>query len=86
MNFRKDYPELSFENYVRVVYVPLHAHNDPHHPNCEVGFVSSVNSNVVFVKFVKQRSKFGWNGTTSQACSPESLFKTVGNFWPHITN
>jgi hypothetical protein len=28
---------------------------------------------VVFVKFDRQLEKFGWDGTTSQACDPKDL-------------
>ncbi len=39
----------------------------------EMGVVSSKNERFVFVKFSKQLQKFGWDGTTSQACRPEDL-------------
>ncbi|RJR10697.1 hypothetical protein C4588_02785 [Candidatus Parcubacteria bacterium] len=59
----------------RVRYVPHHAAGDINHPDAEIGQVSSVSRDVVFVKFDKQVSKLGWEGTTSQACDPFSLMK-----------
>ena len=58
---------------MRVAYVPGHARGDINHPDVEYGTVSSDNGKNVFVKFDKQLSKFGWDGTTSQSCSPASL-------------
>jgi len=57
----------------RVSYIPGHACGDIAHKDVEHGTVSSKNENNVFVKFDKQVSKFGWGGTTSQACCPEDL-------------
>lgn len=62
---------------MRVVYVPMHAHGDLNHPDCEQGIVSSVGEKNVHVKFDKQLEKFGWAGTTSQSCSPEDLRKVA---------
>lgn len=47
------------------------------HPDAEQpwGHVSSVNDKYVFVKFDKQVSNLGWNGTTSQSCLPKDLIK-----------
>ena len=53
---------------MRVIYVPGHAEGDIRHPDAEHGTVSSVNSMYAFVKFDKQLSRFGWEGTTSQSC------------------
>lgn len=58
----------------RVAYVPLHADGDVSHPDTELGFVSSVGEKNVFVKFDDQLEKLGWDGTTSQACDPNSLY------------
>lgn len=58
----------------RVIYVPNHAHGDVRHEDCETGTISSFNMvGDAFVKFDKQVSKFGWEGTTSQCCSIENL-------------
>lgn len=59
----------------RVAYVPLHAGGWIEHPDVEYGTVSSTNDVNVFVKFDKQLKKFGWQGTTSQSCDPDSLVK-----------
>jgi len=56
---------------MRVAYVPAHAEWDRNAIEC--GTVSSVNHKYAFVKFDKQLSKFGWDGTTSQACDPNDL-------------
>lgn len=64
--------ELSeFEQQMRVAYVPTHAEWD--RSAIEYGIVSSTGSRCVFVKFDKQLSKFGWDGTTSQGCDPHDL-------------
>ena len=58
---------------MRVAYIPGHAHGDINHPDVERGKVSSKNSVNVFVRFDKQVSKLGWDGTTSQSCNPGDL-------------
>ena len=86
MNFRKEgkpWVEL-FEKYGRVMYIPLHAYNDTTHPDCEIGFVSSITDKYVFVRFAKQLARLGWERTTSQACEPESL-KILEGHWPEVT-
>lgn len=58
----------------RVIYVPLHAHGDPHHSDCEHGTVSSLGRvGNVFVKFDAQVKKLGWDQTTSQSCDADDL-------------
>lgn len=59
---------------MRVAYMPTHADGDLMHPDVEHGTVSSVNSKYAFVRFDKQVSKFGWEGTTSQSCQPSDLY------------
>lgn len=59
----------------RVAYIPGHAHGDITHPDVERGMVSSNNGINVFVRFDKQVSRLGWDGTTSQSCSPDDLVK-----------
>jgi hypothetical protein len=68
--------EQQFGKGTRVAYVPIHANGDITHPDVEHGTVSSSNEKgTVFVKFDKQLLKFGWEGTTSQGCSPDSLVR-----------
>ena len=57
----------------RVRYVPIHAHDDRTHPDCEDGAISSYNDTNVFVKFDSAVGRLGWDQTTSQACDPETL-------------
>jgi predicted ferric reductase len=57
----------------RVAYIPRHAEGCLQHSDVEEGRVSSTNGQYVFVKFDKQTDNFGWDGTTSQACDPETL-------------
>lgn len=45
----------------------------PNYGDCEWGSVSSWNDHYVFVKYDKQVSKLGWEGTTSQATKRENL-------------
>ena len=35
----------------RVRYVPMHAHGDLNHPDCEIGIVTSWNDEFVFVRY-----------------------------------
>lgn len=56
-----------------VAYIPNHAAGDISHADVETGLISSKNDKFIFVKFEPQLSRFGWKGTTSQACSPENL-------------
>lgn len=56
---------------MRVAYVPFHSEWD--RSAIEHGTVSSKNDKYVFVKFDKQLTKFGWDGTTSQSCDPNDL-------------
>ncbi len=65
----------------RVIYVPLIAEGNAHHPDCESGQVSS-NGQIgnVFVKFDKEVKKFGWEGTTSQSCNESDLVRETPNY------
>lgn len=64
---------------MRVCYVPYSGCDTALQ---EYGEISSWNEKVIFVKFDKQLNKFGWDGTTSQACTPSDLFtcKADANF------
>ena len=42
-------------------------------PQNENGTVTSKNDTYIFVKFDDPVSRLGWEGTTSQACSPCNL-------------
>ncbi len=64
---------IEFTHGMRVLYVPNHACGSQSHPDCEEGTVSSANDKYVFVRFDKQVKKFGWHGTTSQACDTDNL-------------
>jgi hypothetical protein len=57
----------------RVRYVPNHAHGDRGHADCEDGRISSIGTVNVFVRFDKRVARLGWEGTTAEACDPESL-------------
>jgi hypothetical protein len=64
----------SFKPGERVVYVPLHANGNLGHPDCEQGTVVSVNDwDIVLVKFDRQVSVLGWDGTTAKGCDPMTL-------------
>jgi len=76
---------MKFKKGVRVVYIPIHAHDDFYHPDCERGVVSSINEQFVFVKFdINTRHTNGKPYTvkmmtgdenyTAQACDPRDLF------------
>lgn len=59
----------------RVIYIPMHAHGDRGHPDCERGCVSSVSTSGlhVFVRFNAHVARLGWDGATSQSCDVDSL-------------
>jgi hypothetical protein len=57
-----------------VIYVPLHAHGDRAHPDCEHGVVTSQNGVYVFVRYWKN----GVLKSTSQATRPEDLMIAGG--------
>ena len=58
---------------MRVRYIPGHVHDDRTHPDCELGNISSVGRVNIFVKFDKQVSHLGWQGTIAQSCTPSDL-------------
>ena len=35
----------------QILYVPMHAHGDTNHPDCEAGFVTSVRGDVAFCRY-----------------------------------
>jgi hypothetical protein len=73
----------------RVVYVPIHAHGDPLHADCEHGVVSSVRGNTVFVKYdlvgarlsnapkVVMRMETGDEPYTAQGTNAEDLVPEI---------
>jgi hypothetical protein len=48
-----------------VLYIPRHANNDSHHPDCEVGFISTVRDGGIWVRFNE--------GDAGAKCDPENL-------------
>ena len=48
-----------------VLYVPTHVDNNTEHPDCEVGFISTVNENGIWARFHE--------GDTGAKCNPETL-------------
>ena len=48
-----------------VLYVPNHANNDDQHPDCEVGFISTVNEYGIWARFHE--------GDTGAKCEPHNL-------------
>lgn len=62
---------VEFRPGMRVTYVPLHAHGDANHPDCEQGVVTSNNGINVFVRYYKR----GILKETPEATSPEDLTK-----------
>ena len=60
----------------RVIFIPLHAKRDRHHPDCERGMVSSVApGGTVYVKFNGKIARYGWEQAPAEACDPENLAK-----------
>ena len=66
-------PNKDTPQHTKVVYVPLHAHGDFTHEDCEIGFVSSCNDSGAFIKIGKHLARHGWEGTTSQHCDFDKL-------------
>ena len=64
MNTQPTDPAEEFQPGDLVKYVPYHAAGNSHHPDCDTGKVTSLNSAFVFVRF---------SGSTSQACNPDQL-------------
>lgn len=56
-----------------VTYIPRHAKNDENHPDRELGRVTSINDEFVFVRY--------GNKTGSQATSPNDLVKGDYTFY-----
>lgn len=56
-----------------VLYVPLHAHGDAKHPDCEHGVVSSQNGKNVFVRYYRN----GVLQNTVQSTTPSDLRHTI---------
>lgn len=54
----------------RVKYIPLHAHGDATHPDCEIGEVTHINNAGVFVRFTEPHVRH-W----PQCCDPSSLVR-----------
>jgi hypothetical protein len=48
-----------------VLYVPRHVDNNQDHPDCEVGFISTVNKDGIWARFHE--------GDTGSKCDPETL-------------
>lgn len=64
-----------FKPNMPVIYIPTEANHNRNHPNCEHGFVSSVNARYVFVKSCVDVMERGWDNAPSRACDPNQLFK-----------
>jgi hypothetical protein len=57
----------------RVKLIPKSAAGDAHHPDCQTGIVSSVNSTTVFVRFYW--SALGTTRTSTRPIDPADLIK-----------
>lgn len=62
--------ETTFAPGDRVKYIPLHAHGDATHPDCEIGEVTHINNAGVFVRFTEPHVRH-W----PQCCDPSSLVR-----------
>lgn len=72
----------------RVRYVPGHAEGNATHPDCEDGTVSSIGQTCVRVRFDKHVERFGWDGATALACTPDDLIvlpSQDGDATPEVT-
>lgn len=48
-----------------VLYLPSHANKDESHPDCEVGFISTVNEHGIWARF--------YDGDSGAKCNPLEL-------------
>ena len=59
----------------QIIYIPTHADNDPDHPDCEFGFVTSIRSNNVFCRYwSKIDQKLVRTNANSEATNPRDLY------------
>ena len=58
----------------QIIYIPAHADNDPDHPDCEFGFVTTVGSNNVFCRYWDKSNKRLRTTANSEATSPRDLY------------
>jgi len=86
VNFRTQDPPTIYQKFpvgTRVLYIPYHAHGDEHHPDCEIGIVSSLaapgGADTIWVKFDSLRRRdwdFNPNGeVTAQGCRRDQLIR-----------
>ena len=71
MEYISNYAPDDFFKSEGVRYVPGHANGDITHRDCENGIVSSTNSKVVFVRYIRHNTL----QETSQATDPRDLIK-----------
>jgi hypothetical protein len=67
MNIRDAIP------FMRVAYIPGHAHGDINHKDVERGVISSKNDSNIFVRFDGQLKYHRWDNVTGISCSPDDL-------------
>lgn len=81
MNFRIR-EKTDFQVGELVVYIPPHADDDPKHPDCEYGIVSSVNDKFVFIKVYRTKYRIRTieeaKQFTAHGCKRENLIRDTG--------
>jgi hypothetical protein len=78
--------KIEFEKGDKIIYVPTHANGDKNHPDCELGYVTSVNKNgVVFCRFFYPDGRLR-TVANSEGCDPADLVKELGKLldWPGL--
>ena len=65
-----------FRRLMQVKYIPHHANGDENHPDCENGFVTSVNHQFVFVRYLYPDGTLR-TVANSEATDPNDLIE----FW-----
>lgn len=56
----------------RVMYVPNHAHDDLNHPDIELGTITRINKETIFVQFDRDVETIGQEAI-SKGCYPHNL-------------
>lgn len=79
MNLRRDNISNTLCKYDKVMYIPNHADSSVH-PDCKIGYVSSLTDSYIFVKFEQQLKHMVWDEVTSQACLRKNIKRLNGQY------
>uniref|UniRef100_A0A6M3L608 Uncharacterized protein n=1 Tax=viral metagenome TaxID=1070528 RepID=A0A6M3L608_9ZZZZ len=66
MDTMKNVKTNDFKRGDQIMYIPIHANNNPKHPDCEKGFVTSVKGESIFCRYWSNRYP---NELRTKSCS-----------------